>query len=118
MRILKDGFLRSFPQRVLNIHPSLLPAFPGLQAWRQALDHGVKITGCTVHVVDHGIDSGPILGQVAVPVLDGDTAERLHARIQEAEHRLYPAVIAALARGDLRIEGRRSTGFIGLESFS
>ncbi len=113
MRILKDGFLRAFPQRVLNIHPSLLPAFPGLEAWRQALTHGVKITGCTVHLVDQGIDNGTILGQAAVPVLDGDSPESLHARIQEAEHRLYPAVVAALARGEIRVEGRRSVGFVG-----
>lgn len=118
MRILKVGFLRAFPQRVVNIHPSLLPAFPGLEAWQQALDQGVKITGCTVHLVDDGIDSGPILGQLAVPVLDTDTGRSLHARIQEAEHRLYPAVLAALARGEIRVEGRRTAGFKPPEHFS
>jgi phosphoribosylglycinamide formyltransferase-1 len=111
MRVLKTGFLRAFPQRVVNIHPSLLPAFPGLKAWEQALEHGVKITGCTVHLVDETVDGGPILGQTAVPVLDGDTAETLHARIQEAERKLYPAVIGAMARGEIRVTGRRTTGF-------
>ncbi len=111
MRILKGGFLRAFPSRVINIHPSLLPAFPGLEAWKQALDHGVKITGCTVHFVDDGIDSGPILGQAAVAVLDGDTPVTLHERVQQAERRLYPAALAALARGQVRLEGRRVVGF-------
>jgi phosphoribosylglycinamide formyltransferase-1 len=114
MRVLKAPFLRAFPDRVLNIHPSLLPSFPGLRAWQQALDHGVKVTGCTVHLVDDGIDSGPILGQAAVPVLDSDTADSLHARIQNAERRLYPAVIDAFVRGHIRLDGRRSRGFIGL----
>jgi phosphoribosylglycinamide formyltransferase-1 len=111
MRILKNPFLRAFPSRVINIHPSLLPSFPGLEAWKQALDHGVRVTGCTVHLVDEGIDSGPILGQSAVPVRDDDTPETLHERIQQAERRLYPAVVAAFARGDLRVEGRRAFGF-------
>lgn len=110
MRILKGGFLRAFPQRVINIHPSLLPSFPGLEAWKQALAHGVKVTGCTVHFVDEGVDSGPIIGQAAVPVLDGDSAESLHERIQVAERRLYPAAVAALARGEIRVDGRRVTG--------
>lgn len=110
MRILKGGFLRAFPQRVINIHPSLLPAFPGLEAWKQALDHGVKVTGCTVHYVDEGVDSGPIIGQAAVPVLDADTPASLHARIQEAERQLYPAAVAALARGEVRVDGRRVFG--------
>ena len=105
MRILKGDFLRAFAQRVVNIHPSLLPAFPGLEAWKQALDHGVKVTGCTVHIVDQGIDSGSILGQEAVPVLSDDTAATLHERIQMAERRLYPAVIGALAEGHLRLPG-------------
>lgn len=112
MRILKSGFLRAFPQRVINIHPSLLPAFPGLEAWRQALEHGVKVAGCTVHFVDEGIDSGAILGQRAVPVLETDTAETLHARIQEAERELYPAVVTALARGQVRVQGRRTLGVL------
>ena len=107
MRILKGEFLRAFADRVINIHPSLLPAFPGLEAWKQALDYGVKVTGCTVHFVDQGIDSGPIIGQETVPVLEQDTAETLHARIQEAERRLYPRMVAALARDEVRTKGRR-----------
>jgi phosphoribosylglycinamide formyltransferase 1 len=110
MRILKGDFLRAFAQRVVNIHPSLLPAFPGLEAWKQALDYGVKVTGCTVHLVDQGIDSGPILGQEAVPVLADDTPATLHERIQLAERRLYPAVVGALAAGRLRVPGRSVGG--------
>ena len=109
MRILKGEFLRAFTDRVINIHPSLLPAFPGLEAWKQALEYGVKVTGCTVHFVDQGIDSGPIIGQETVPVLDNDTAESLHARIQEAERRLYPRAVAALARGEVRTKGRQTS---------
>lgn len=111
MRILKGEFLRAFEGRVVNIHPSLLPSFPGLAAWKQALDYGVKVTGCTVHYVDQGVDTGPIIGQRAVPVLDGDTAESLHARIQDAERQLYPAAIAAIARGGVAVRGRLTTGF-------
>jgi phosphoribosylglycinamide formyltransferase-1 len=107
MRVLKGEFLRAFEGRVVNIHPSLLPSFPGLEAWKQALDHGVKMTGCTVHFVDAGVDSGPIIGQQAVPVLDDDTPASLHARIQEAERVLYPACIAAIARGEISVQGRR-----------
>jgi phosphoribosylglycinamide formyltransferase 1 len=107
MRILKGEFLRAFQNRVVNIHPALLPAFPGLEAWRQALDYGVKVSGCTVHLIDQGVDTGPILAQQAVPVLDDDTPETLHARIQQAEHALYPAAIAALAAGKYTIHGRR-----------
>jgi phosphoribosylglycinamide formyltransferase-1 len=107
MRILKGNFLRAFPGRVVNIHPSLLPAFPGLEAWKQALDYGVKVTGCTVHFVDQSIDSGPIIAQETVPVLSEDTPETLHERIQQAEHRLYPAVIAALATGRIVLRGRQ-----------
>ena len=110
MRILKGDFLRAFPLRVVNIHPSLLPAFPGLEAWKQALDYGVKVTGCTVHFVDQGIDSGPIVAQAAVPVLDDDTPATLHERIQQAERRVYPAAIAALARNRVRVRGRQTTG--------
>ncbi len=106
MRVLKDHFLRAFPQRVVNIHPSLLPAFPGLEAWKQALDYGVKVTGCTVHFVDPGIDSGPIIGQETVPVLPEDTPLTLHQRIQEAERRLYPSVIGALAQERIETRGR------------
>ena len=108
MRILKGGFLRAFAQRVVNIHPALLPAFPGLEAWKQALEHGVKVTGATVHFVDQGVDSGPIIAQRTVPVLPGDTPATLHARIQEAERVVYPATIAALARGAIRVQGRQT----------
>ena len=107
MRLIKSDFLRAFPQRIVNIHPSLLPAFPGLEAWKQALDYGVKVTGCTVHFVDEGVDSGPIIGQEAVPVQPDDTAASLHERIQVAERRLYPAALAALARGQIRVQGRQ-----------
>ena len=98
MRLVKGPLLEAFPSRILNIHPSLLPAFPGLDAWRQAVDAGVAESGCTVHVVDAGMDTGPIVLQERVPVLAGDTAESLHARIQQAEHRLYPAAVARLAK--------------------
>lgn len=94
MRILKGEFLKAFAGRVVNIHPSLLPAFPGLEAWKQALQHGVKVSGCTVHLVDQGVDTGPILAQVAVPVLSNDTPESLHQRIQQAEREIYPVAIA------------------------
>ncbi len=107
MRILKGEFLRAFANRVVNIHPSLLPAFPGLEAWKQALDHGVKVTGCTVHFVDQGVDNGPIIAQEAVPVLEDDTPETLHARIQVAERQLYPTAIGALAEGRITVKGRR-----------
>jgi len=107
MRVLKGEFLRAFEGRIVNIHPALLPAFPGLEAWKQALDYGVKVTGCTVHFVDAGVDSGPIIAQQTVPVLDQDTPEMLHERIQVAEHELYPAVIGALARGAISVSGRR-----------
>jgi phosphoribosylglycinamide formyltransferase 1 len=108
MRVLKGEFLRAFAGRIINIHPSLLPAFPGLEAWKQALDHGVKVTGCTVHFVDAGVDSGPIIAQEAVPVLDDDTPETLHARIQQAEHQLYPGCVAAIAAGSVQVRGRRT----------
>jgi phosphoribosylglycinamide formyltransferase-1 len=107
MRVLKDPFLRAFAGRIVNIHPSLLPSFPGLAAWEQALTHGVRVTGCTVHFVDAGVDSGPIIGQQTVPVLDDDTAETLHQRIHAAEHELYPKCVAAIARGDITVQGRR-----------
>lgn len=108
MRILKGDFLRAFASRVVNIHPSLLPAFPGLEAWKQALDYGVKVAGCTVHFVDQGIDSGPILGQETVPVLADDTATTLHDRIQQAERRLYPEMVRALAEGRVVVKGRQT----------
>jgi phosphoribosylglycinamide formyltransferase-1 len=106
MRLLSANFVRAFPNRVLNIHPSLLPAFPGLDAQRQALEHGVKITGCTVHFVDEFLDSGPILVQAAVPVLDQDTVESLSARILVQEHVIYSQAIQAID-GRVTIEGRR-----------
>jgi len=108
MRILKGGFLQAFPQRVLNIHPALLPAFPGLEAWKQALDYGAKVTGCTVHLVDQGIDTGPILVQRAVPVLDTDTPATLHARIQEAEREAYPEAVSVVLSGAVAVQGRRT----------
>jgi phosphoribosylglycinamide formyltransferase 1 len=107
MRVLKGDFLRAFEGRIVNIHPSLLPSFPGLEAWKQALEAGVKVTGCTVHFVDAGVDSGPIIGQQTVAVLDDDTLETLHQRIHAAEHELYSKCVAALARGDISIKGRR-----------
>ena len=107
MRVLKGELLKTFEGRIINIHPSLLPSFPGLEAWKQALDHGVKITGCTVHFVDAGVDSGPIIAQQTVPVLDGDTPESLHERIQIAEHQLYPECVAAIATGLIKVQGRR-----------
>lgn len=107
MRVLKGDFLRAFEGLIVNVHPSLLPSFPGLEAWKQALDYGVKATGCTVHYVDAGVDSGAIIGQQTVPVLDNDTAATLHARIHAAEHELYPKCVAAIARGDVAVQGRR-----------
>jgi phosphoribosylglycinamide formyltransferase-1 len=101
LRMVKSRMLEAFPRRIINIHPSLLPAFPGLEAWKQALDARVEKTGCTVHFVDGGMDTGEIIAQNEVPVLPGDTAETLHARIQDAEHRLYPEVIARFARREL-----------------
>ena len=106
MRILKGEFLRAFEGRVVNIHPSLLPSFPGLDAWKQALDYGVKVTGCTVHFVDQGVDTGPIIAQQTVSVLPGDSPTSLHARIHQAEHELYPEVVGAIARGEIEVHGR------------
>src|SRR3569832_1372808 len=107
MRVLKGDFLKAFEGRIINIHPSLLPCFSGLEAWKQALDAGVKVTGCTVHFVDAGVDSGPIIGQQTVPVLDHDSAETLHQRIQQAAHDLYPKCVAALAKKQISVMGRR-----------
>ncbi len=107
MRVLGSAFVLHFRGRLLNIHPALLPAFPGLHAQRQALAHGVKVAGATVHFVDEGVDTGPIVLQAAVPVLDDDTEETLSARILREEHRLYPEAIGLFAAGRLRIEGRR-----------
>jgi phosphoribosylglycinamide formyltransferase-1 len=107
MRLLSATFIRQFPNRILNIHPSLLPSFPGLDAQHQALAHGVKISGCTVHFVDEALDAGPIILQSAVEVQDGDTAETLSARILQEEHRIYSEAIRLVLAGNYRIEGRR-----------
>jgi len=107
MRIIKDDFLRAFPNRIMNIHPSLLPVFRGLEAWRQALEYGVRFTGCTVHFLDTGTDTGPIIMQAVVPVREDDTPETLHQRIQVEEHRLYPEAVGLFTAGKLEIRGRR-----------
>lgn len=107
MRLLSSAFVQAFPQRVLNIHPSLLPAFPGLEAQKQALQYGVKLTGCTVHFVDEGLDSGPIILQATVPVLDDDTEESLSARILEQEHKIYSQAIQVVLDGRIKLRGRR-----------
>jgi len=101
MRIVKRGLLTAFAGRIVNIHPSLLPAFPGMQSWKQALDYGTKVAGCTVHFVDEGTDTGPIIIQRVVPVRVGDTPESLHARIQVEEHIAYPEAIARIADGSI-----------------
>ena len=108
MRLLTPVMVEAFPDRIVNIHPSLLPAFPGLHAQRQALEYGVRISGCTVHLVDEQCDHGPILMQATVPILDDDTEASLSARILEAEHRLYPEAVARYCRNGLRVEGRRA----------
>ena len=107
MRLVTPTFLRRFPGKVINIRPALLPAFPGLHGVRQAIDHGVSVAGCTVHFVDEGTDTGPIIAQAAVQVLPGDDEGSLSARIQREEHRLYPAVVNAIARGQVKLEGRK-----------
>ncbi|NLW06766.1 MAG: phosphoribosylglycinamide formyltransferase [Clostridia bacterium] len=107
MRLLSQTFLDQFPQRVINIHPALLPAFPGLDAQRQAWEYGVKFSGCSVHFVDEGVDTGPIIAQAVVPVLDTDIPETLAERILAEEHRLYPQVIKWLAEGRVEVRGRR-----------
>jgi phosphoribosylglycinamide formyltransferase-1 len=107
MRVLDAELVTAFRDRILNIHPSLLPAFPGSDAVGQALEHGVKVTGVTVHFVDEEVDHGPIIAQRAVPVLPGDDRESLHARIQIEEHDLYPRVVSAFARGQIALDGRR-----------
>ncbi len=107
MRILAPSFVERFPGRILNVHPSLLPAFPGARAVENALEYGVKTTGVTVHFVDEEIDHGPIVSQVAVPVRDDDTVATLHERIQAEEHLLYPQVVEAFVSGRLAVEGRR-----------
>jgi phosphoribosylglycinamide formyltransferase-1 len=107
VRVLGAEFLSAFPQRVVNIHPTLLPAFPGMHGQRQALEHGVKVAGCTVHFVDAGVDTGPIIAQAAVPVHDDDDEEALRTRILAEEHRLLPAVVRAIAERRVVVEGRR-----------
>lgn len=107
MRLLSPYFVAAFPQKILNIHPSLLPAFPGLEAQKQALEHGVKFAGCTVHFVDENLDAGPIILQAAVPVLDGDDEHALAERILKEEHRIYSEAVKIILEGNWRIEGRR-----------
>ncbi len=107
MRLVTPVLLNAFPARVVNVHPALLPAFPGLHAERQALQHGARLTGVTVHFVDEETDHGPILAQAAVPILPDDTEATLHARVQRHEHRLYPFAIQLIATGRVRVEGRR-----------
>ena len=110
MRLLSPLFVRAFPQRILNIHPSLLPSFPGLEAQRQALEHGVKFTGCTVHFVDENLDAGPIVAQAVVAIADGDTYESLSARILREEHRVYSEAVTLILSGRWRLDGRRVVG--------
>jgi len=110
MRLVKSALITRFAGRIVNIHPALLPAFPGLQSWKQALDYGAKIAGCTVHFVDEGMDTGPIILQKAVPILDDDTPETLHARIQVQEHLAYPEALRLIATNRLTIQGRRVGG--------
>jgi phosphoribosylglycinamide formyltransferase-1 len=106
MRVLASSFIERFAGRIINIHPALLPLFPGTDGPAQAVAAGVRVSGCTVHVADAGVDSGPIIAQAVVPVLDGDDADKLHARIQRAEHSLLPAVIHAIARGEIELGAR------------
>ena len=110
MRLLSAAFVQAYPNAILNVHPSLLPAFPGIDAQRQALEHGVKVTGATVHLVTAELDAGPIVLQAPVPVLDEDTVEMLAARILVEEHRIYPEAIGRVLAGGWRIEGRRFVG--------
>ncbi len=107
MRVLTPFFLRTFPQRVINIHPAILPSFPGVNAQKQALDYGVKFSGCTVHFVDEGVDTGPIIIQAVVPVYDDDTEESLRERILKEEHRIYQMAIKLIAEGRVRVDGRK-----------
>ena len=107
MRIISTEFVRQYKMKIINIHPALLPSFPGLHAQKQALDYGVRITGCTIHFVDEGIDSGPVILQKAVPVMEGDDEEKLSARILEQEHQLYPEVVKLFGEDRIRVQGRR-----------
>ncbi len=109
MRLLSPLFLKSFPMKIMNIHPALLPAFPGIHVQKKAVDYGVKFSGCTVHFADEGVDTGPIIIQSAVPVLDNDTEDTLSARILKEEHRIYPKAIQLFAEGKLKIDGRKVT---------
>mgnify|MGYP001826299257 FL=1 len=117
MRILAPRAMERFPHAIINIHPALLPSFPGARAVPSALEHGVTLTGVTVHFVDEQVDHGPIIAQEAVPVLPGDDADRLHARIRAVEHRIYPKVVDAFGRGELRVEGRQ-VRFVGVDDVS
>ena len=110
MRLLSPYFVAEFPQRIINIHPSLLPSFPGLESQKQALDYGVKFAGCTVHFVDENLDAGPIILQSAVPVLDDDNEQTLSARILKEEHRIYSEAVKIILEGKYKIEGRRVIG--------
>jgi phosphoribosylglycinamide formyltransferase-1 len=107
MRLISAEFVKEYPMRILNIHPALLPSFPGLHAQKQAIEYGVKVSGCTVHFVDQGLDSGPILLQRAVEVMDSDTEEELSARILRKEHELYPEAVRLFAEGKIKIMGRK-----------
>ncbi|MDO4539927.1 MAG: phosphoribosylglycinamide formyltransferase [Syntrophomonadaceae bacterium] len=109
MRIVGPVLLQAYPQRIVNIHPALLPAFPGMHAQRQAVEYGVKISGCTIHLVDEGVDTGPVILQAAVPVLPGDDEERLATRILVEEHKLYPRVLQYFAEGRIEVQGRQVT---------
>ncbi len=107
MRIISPEFVRHFKMRILNIHPALLPSFPGLHAQKQSIEYGVKVSGCTVHFVDDGVDSGPVILQRTVPVMEGDTEETLSARILEQEHQAYPEAVRLFTEGRLKVEGRK-----------
>ena len=107
MRLLSPSFLRAFPERIINIHPALLPSFPGMHVQQKAVDYGVKFSGCTVHFVDEGVDTGPIIIQAVVPVLPGDSAEGLAQRILEQEHKIYPEAIRYFAEGRISKNGRQ-----------
>lgn len=106
MRMIKKNLLQAFSGRILNIHPALLPAFPGVESWKQAMAYGAKVAGCTVHIVDEGTDTGPIIVQKAVPILENDTAETLHARIQVEEHKAYPEALQFFSENRITLEGR------------
>ena len=107
MRIISAEFVKQYKMKIINIHPALLPSFPGLHAQRQALDHGVRVTGCTVHFVDEGVDSGPVILQKPVPVMEGDDEEKLSARILEQEHQLYPEAVRLFGEGRIKVQGCR-----------